>query len=237
MYGITNQLNSPQTQAIKNYSILAVDDDPHFRRGLITLLNFHNQSREQKLSIIGEADNGDQALKLTRSENPDLILLDLSLGENNKDGIETLIEIKKIAPLTKVLILSAHRQDKFIFRSMVAGACGYIIKDNLASQLFEAINTIIKGNIYLPPEVAASFFHLFRSHSANSLHSEPQLNLTEREKEVLQLLVEGKSNQKIANQLFVTVATVKAHLTSIFSKLEVNSRTQAIVKALKLDLV
>ncbi len=237
MYGITNLPNSFSTKSTVDYSLLIVDDDSYFRRGLTTLLNFHNQSRSQKFLVVGEAENSDQALQLTHNKNPDLILLDLSLGDKKKDGITTLIELKKISPKVKVLVLSAHRHDKFIFQAMQAGACGYVVKDTLTSQLLEAIDTIIKGNIYLAPEIATSFFHIFHLDSQKSLQSEQQFTLTVRERDVLQLLVEGKSNQKIANQLFVTVATVKAHLTSIFSKLEVKSRTQAIVKALKLGLV
>jgi DNA-binding NarL/FixJ family response regulator len=103
--------------------------------------------------------------------------------------------------------------------------------------LCTAISTVLDGQVYLSPEVATGFFHLFHFYAGRSLTASHKLNLTEREQEVLRWLVQGVSNEEIANHLYVTVATVKAHLTAIFNKLGVNSRTQAIIKALKLGLV
>ena len=241
MYGINSvQQDFLTKQSNKIYALLIVDDDLFFRQGLITLLNFYNQNKihQLSLSVVGEAENSEQAIALTQDKDPDLILLDLCLGENKKNGIDILIELKKMHCQAKTLVLSAQHRDKFIFQAMQAGASGYVVKDNLASQLLEAINTIIQGNIYLAPEIATSFFDVFHSHCEQDSHkSQPKFALTERETDVLALLVEGKSNRKIAAQLFITVATVKAHLTSIFHKLEVKSRSQAIVKALKFDLI
>ena len=124
-----------------------------------------------------------------------------------------------------------------MFRAMQAGANGYVLKDCIATQLCEAISTVLKNEIYLAPELATSFFRMFHFYTGRSLQASRNLHLTEREQEVLHWLVQGASNEDIAKHLYITVATVKAHLTAIFEKLGVNSRTQAIIKALKLGLV
>ncbi|BBD61866.1 two-component response regulator [Nostoc sp. HK-01] len=217
-------------------SILLVDDEPHFRKGIRTLLNFYTTSSSLGLNVIGEAASVEQAVKLTAEQHPTLILLDLELPPD--DGIMALQRLGELSYNGKVLILSAHQQDEWIFRAMQAGACGYVFKDQLATQLCEAITTVINNQVYLPPDVATAFFRLFHyytGHSLNSSHS--SIHLTEREQEVLNWLVQGASNEQIAGNLYITVATVKAHLTAIFDKLSVTSRTQAIVKALKLGLV
>ncbi|MEO0352785.1 MAG: response regulator transcription factor [Cyanobacteria bacterium P01_A01_bin.15] len=136
-----------------------------------------------------------------------------------------------------MLTLSAHREDEWIFRAMQAGAKGYIIKDKVTSQLHEALCTVLQDEIYLDPELATGFFRLFHANLGRHFQARAKIRLTEREQEVLDWLVQGASNEVIAKQLYITVATVKAHLTAIFDKLEVRSRTQAIVKAIKLGLV
>jgi DNA-binding NarL/FixJ family response regulator len=120
---------------------------------------------------------------------------------------------------------------------MQAGASGYVFKDRIATQLCDAIATILNDEVYLSPEVATHFFRLFHFYAGRSLQAKHTIHLTEREQEVLHWLVQGASNEEIAQHLYITVATVKAHLTAIFEKLKVTSRSQAIVKALKLGLV
>lgn len=216
-------------------SILLVDDEPHFRQGIRTLLNFYNNSSCIGLDIVGEAASVEQAVKLTAEQHPALILLDLELPPD--DGITALRRLGELPYNGKVLILSAHQQDEWVFRAMQAGAWGYVFKDQLATQLCQAITTVIDNKVYLPPEVATGFFRLFHYYTGHSLNSGNGIHLTEREREVLNWLVQGASNEQIAGHLYITVATVKAHLTAIFEKLGVTSRTQAIVKALKLGLV
>ncbi|AFZ24167.1 response regulator containing a CheY-like receiver domain and an HTH DNA-binding domain [Cylindrospermum stagnale PCC 7417] len=216
-------------------SILLVDDEPHFRQGIRTLLNFYNNSSGVDLDIVGEAASVEQALKLTAEQHPALILLDLELPPD--DGITALLRLGELSYHGKVLILSAHQQDEWVFRAMQAGAWGYVFKDQLATQLCQAISTVMDNKVYLPPEVATGFFRLFHYYTGHSLNSGNGIHLTEREREVLNWLVQGASNEQIAGHLYITVATVKAHLTAIFEKLGVTSRTQAIVKALKLGLV
>ncbi|MBD0364069.1 MAG: response regulator transcription factor [Coleofasciculus sp. C3-bin4] len=221
--------------SIQPISILLVDDEQRFRQGLRTLLGFYNANGDLRFDIVGEAASVDQALNLTVEQRPALILLDLELPPS--DGVTALIRLGELPYKGKVLVLSAHREDEWVFRAMQAGACGYVFKDRLATQLCEAIATVMRDEVYLSPEVATHFFRLFHFYAGRSLQACQAIHLTEREQEVLNWLVQGASNEEIAQHLYITVATVKAHLTAIFEKLAVNSRTQAIVKALKLGLV
>jgi DNA-binding NarL/FixJ family response regulator len=216
-------------------SILLVDDNQRFRKGLQTLLDFYTTDGVMRFEVVGEAASVDQALKLTVEQHPALILLDLELPPS--DGVTALIRLAELPYKGKVLVLSAHQEDEWIFKAMQAGASGYVFKDRIATQLCDAIATVMKDEIYLSPEVATHFFRLFHFYAGRSLQARNAIHLTEREQEVLQWLVQGASNEEIAQHLYITVATVKAHLTAIFEKLKVTSRTQAIVKALKLGLV
>ncbi|BBD70142.1 two-component response regulator [Nostoc commune NIES-4072] len=215
-------------------SIVLVEDEPRFRAGLLTLLNFYSNNGNAEFQVVGEADSMDAALNLIAQQQPNLLLLDLELAQG--DGITTLTRLKSLSYKGKVLVLSGHEEEEWIFRAMQAGAYGYVLKDRVATQLCDAIATVLNNQIYLAPEVSTVFFRLFHSYTQTTIDAAQGIHLTEREKEVLEWLVKGASNEQIASELYITVATVKAHLTAIFEKLKVNSRTQAIVKALKLGL-
>lgn len=216
-------------------SVLLVDDDARFRQGLQALLQFYSTNSNLKFNIIGEAASSEQAVRLVTEQHPTLVLLDMELG--SEDGIATLTELNKLNYKFKALVLSGHRENEWVFRSMRAGACGYVVKDELATQLFTAITTVLNHQIYLSPEMTTGFFQMFRFYAGQVLEVRSKLHLTEREQEVLHWLVQGASNEDIATRLYISVATVKAHLTAIFNKLGVTSRTQAIIRALKMGLV
>jgi DNA-binding NarL/FixJ family response regulator len=217
----------------RQLGVLIVDDEDRFRAGLVTFLGFVNIDRS--IDIVGEANNVDRALELAQQKQPDLILLDLELAES--DGITAMLDLKNIPYHGKILVLSGHQEDEWIFRAMQAGASGYVFKSRVATQLGEAINTVMRSEIYLPTEVASRFFRLFQAEADACGQTCQQLHLTKREREVLYWLTQGASNHQISQQLYVTVATVKAHLTSIFEKLKVTSRAQAIVAAVRLGLI
>ncbi|MGB6300575.1 MAG: response regulator transcription factor [Rivularia sp. (in: cyanobacteria)] len=216
-------------------SLLLVDDNEIFRQGLSNILDFYNKTNLLNIEVIGEANNVEQALKLTRKTSPNLILLDMELV--GSDGITALTCLKDIGYSGKVLVVSGHHEDSYIFQAMEKGAAGYMFKTQVINQLHEAINAVMQSNFYLPPEVTNAFLRRFQANSDSRYQKKHQLRLTQREQEVLELLTKGDSNEKIAEQLYVSVATVKAHLTSIFEKLGVSSRTQAIVTAIKLGIV
>ncbi|MEH2119259.1 response regulator transcription factor [Nostoc sp.] len=215
--------------------VLLVDDDQDFRQELHILLNFYSNNGQLPLEVVAEAASVDQAVNFATKKQPSLILLDLGLTSGN--GIATLMRLKEIGFIGKVLILSNHQEDDAIFIAMQAGAAGYILKNRLVTQLCEAIATALKSEIYLPTEVASGFFRRFWADSEASVLTRQKLQITEREQEVLHWLLQGDSNKKIAKRLYITVATVKAHLTSIFKKLQVTSRTQAVVTAFKFGLI
>lgn len=220
---------------VQTISVVLVDDEPKFRQGLKTLLGFYSASGSLQLTIVGEAASVDQVLKVVAEQRPALILLDLELVDS--DGITALQKLSTSGFKGKTLVLSAHREDEWVFRAMQAGAAGYVVKDRLATELCEAVTTVMRGEVYLSPELATSFFRLFHFYAGRTAQACQTVHLTEREQEVLHWLVQGASNEEISAHLYITVATVKAHLTAIFEKLSVTSRTQAIVKALKLGLV
>ncbi|NEP62580.1 MAG: response regulator transcription factor [Symploca sp. SIO2G7] len=215
-------------------SILLVDDHAEFRQGLRTLLSFFTDG-PATFEVVGEASSADQAVKMVKTHSPMITLLDMELAQGT--GLEVLRRLRNLKVDTRVLSLSAHREDKWIFQAMQAGAKGYVAKDKLATQLYEALRTVLQDEIYLAPELTTGFFRLFQSSSGRNTQAREKVHLTDREQEVLHWLVQGASNETIARELYITVATVKAHLTAIFEKLTVRSRTQAIVKAIKLGLV
>ncbi len=216
-------------------SVLLVDDDARFRQGLHALLEFYNANSAANLVVVGEAVSSEQALLLVQEQNPSLILLDMELSPGT--GLEILADLAELSHRAKVLVLSGHREDEWVFRAMRAGANGYVVKDDLVTQLGTAITAVLNHQVYLSPEVTTSFFQMFRFYAGQTIEANTSVHLTERELEVLHWLVQGDSNDEIATRLFISVATVKAHLTAIFHKLEVGSRTQAIIRALKLGLV
>lgn len=214
-------------------SILLVDDDPEFCQGIQTLL--HLEPTMHRVQVLGKVHSATEAIAWITKREPDLILLDLELGE--EDGITVLYHLQKNGFHVKVLVLSSHEEERYIFRAMQAGAKGYLLKRHIIHELFPAIVTILKSEIYVPPEVANIFFREFQAKQASYWQAQHQTDFTGREREVLIWLVQGAPNEEIAKHLYVSTATVKAHLTSIFKKLGVTSRTQAIIEALKRGLV
>ncbi len=219
----------------KTLSALLVDDDRHFRSGIRTLLSF-SQVQDRTINVIGEANRPDLALSLTEQYHPDLILIDMELIEG--DGLGLLQQLQNSKVSSKTLVVSGHQEDCWIYQAMQSGADGYVFKSQVSQQLLEAIASVMQNQIYLPPEVATGFFRRFQK---NQVLLPSQLGqsckLSQRESDVLYWLVQGASNDEVAKQLYISVATVKAHLTNIFLKLQVTSRTQAIVAAIKMNLV
>ena len=223
-----------RSEQTKTLSILLVEDDRRFRAGLRTLLDFY---REQGggCTVVGEASSVETAVSLTAQRHPDLMLLDMEL--ENGDGMAVLRQLQERQEEIKPLVLSAHQEEHWIYRAMQAGAMGYVFKPQLTRQLWDAIITVLRGEVYLPSEAATGFFRQFQAAHATPTIQAETCQLSNREVEVLLWLVRGASNEAIAKQLYISIATVKAHLTSIFEKLQVTSRTQAIVTAMKLGLV
>ena len=221
----------------RQYPVLLANKNREFRQGLRSLLTFYNHHASEAYVVVGEVVSGAQAVDITKHQHPGLVILDVHLEENWTTTIETLEKLQQLDPAPKILLIGDHPDPECLFAGMQAGAAGYITKAHLATELVAAINTIKAGKIYLGQEQVNDFFYLFQSHAKRGIEKCQRLQLSKREQEVLKLLAQGNSNEDIAKALFISVATVKSHFTSIFEKLSVKSRTQAIIRALRLGLV
>ncbi|AHA75185.1 response regulator [Bacillus thuringiensis] len=211
--------------------VLLVDDHTVVLKGLAFFL-----STQEDLELVGEANNGKEALVKVGETNPDVILMDLYMPE--MDGVEATVYIKKEYPNVKVIVLTSFSDQAHVLPALRAGASGYILKDVEPDQLVEAIRSAYKGNIQLHPDIANAL--LSQTLPVEEKEEEPSIQvdvLTARENEVLQLLAKGMSNKEIASVLVITEKTVKAHVSSILSKLNLSDRTQAALYAVKNGIV
>ncbi|MDA1678529.1 MULTISPECIES: response regulator [unclassified Bacillus cereus group] len=211
--------------------VLLVDDHTVVLKGLAFFL-----STQEDLELVGEASNGKEALVKVGETNPDVVLMDLYMPE--MDGVEATGCIKKEYPDVKVIVLTSFSDQAHVLPALRAGASGYILKDVEPDQLVEAIRSAYKGNIQLHPDIANAL--LSQTLPVEEKEEEPSIQvdvLTARENEVLQLLAKGMSNKEIASVLVITEKTVKAHVSSILSKLNLSDRTQAALYAVKNGIV
>ncbi|EOO15013.1 MULTISPECIES: response regulator [Bacillus] len=211
--------------------VLLVDDHTVVLKGLAFFL-----STQEDFELVGEANNGKEALVKVGETSPDVVLMDLYMPE--MDGIEATTCIKKEYPNVKVIVLTSFSDQAHVLPALKAGASGYILKDIEPDQLVEAIRSAYKGNIQLHPDIANAL--LSQTLPQEEKEEEPSVQvdvLTARENEVLQLLAKGMSNKEIASVLVITEKTVKAHMSSILSKLHLSDRTQAALYAVKNGIV
>ncbi len=188
-------------------------------------------TREPEFTIVGEASNGDEAVDLARKLKPDVILMDVAMPKLN--GIEATRQIKSFHPTVSILVLTAYDDEQYIFSVLSAGAAGYLLKDVGVSDLVEAIKTVYKGESVLHPNIAKKVLQKFRTGKIEAVEEPSADLLSEREITVLKLAAGGLSNNAIAQELHLSVSTIESHLRTIFSKLGVGSRTEAVVEAMK----
>jgi len=213
---------------LKKIKVLLVDDHTLLRQGLRKLLEL-----EPSIEVVGEAENGREAILKAEELVPDVILLDINMPGMN--GVEATSLLKKYQPDLKIIILTIHKDHEYVFEAVKAGASSYLLKDVSAQELVKAVEAAYRGESVVDPTIASrllkEFSRIFKGGGENS-----QDALTEREKEILKLLVQGLNNKDVAQKLFISEKTVKNHISNIFRKLEVTDRTQAVVKALKLGM-
>jgi len=204
--------------------VMLVDDHTMVRRGLATFLKVFDD-----LQLAGEAESGESAIQLCAEVLPDVILMDMSLP--GMDGATATHVIRQQFPQIQVIALTSFKEGKIIKNALEAGAIGYLLKDVSADDLVRAIRAANAGRATLSPEVAQALVETANQPPA------PGLDLTEREREVLALIVEGLNNTQIAGRLTVSSSTIKSHVSNILSKLGVASRTEAVTLALRNHIV
>jgi NarL family two-component system response regulator LiaR len=209
--------------------VLLVDDHAVVRKGLRALLE-----HESRVEVIGEADDGEQALRATERLRPDVILMDLEMPVMG--GIDATRQITSEHPELKVVVLTSHASEEDVFPALKAGAIGYLLKHSAPEEVVQAIQQAYLGETVLHPAIARMVLHeLHRPvHSGAAVTTDP---LSDRELDVLRLITRGMSNRDIADTLIVGEATVRSHVSSILRKLQLASRTQAALYALREGLV
>jgi len=218
---------------MKKLRLLLVDDQALFREGLRTLL-----ALQTDFEIAGEAANGEEAVALARKLVPDVVLMDLRMPVLG--GVEATRRITAEAPAARVIVLTTFEEDEEVFAALRAGAAGYLLKASPSSKLCEAIRLAARGESLLEPSVAAKVVAEFaRIGDREPRRSFPPLAepLSIRERDVLRLLAEGRSNKEIAGELGIAEGTVKNHMSNVLGKLGVLDRTQAALRARELDLI
>jgi DNA-binding NarL/FixJ family response regulator len=202
--------------------LLVADDHPLFRKGLRTLLGSVSD-----FTLVGEAETGADAVEKSLALQPDVVLMDLQMPGGS--GIDAIREIVAASPTTNILVVTLFEDDDSVFAALRAGARGYVLKDTDEDEMIRAIRAVGNGEAIFSPAVAKRVLAYF----AVSRREAPQLfpTLTEREREILRLLAQGKSNPAIAAELFLSSKTVANHVSNIFGKLQVADRAEAIIRA------
>ena len=206
--------------------VLLVDDHDLFRTGLRTLLE------EQGIDVVGEAADGAQALDIIQDAAPDVVLMDLNMP--GVPGVEATQRIVSVSPLTRVVVLTISDQDSDVLDAILAGACGYLLKDSSIQDLLRGIRSAALGESLISPNIAAKVLQRVRaSNTVPQATATVQAQLSDREIEVLKLIANGKDNAEIARELVISPKTVKNHISNILVKLQIDNRIQAAVYAVR----
>ena len=227
---MTEPVQEIERRTLDEIRVLLVDDHDLFRTGLRTLLE------EQDVRIVGEASAGTEAVRLVRELAPDVVVMDLNMP--GITGVEATRQITAIAPLTRVLVLTISDQDGDVMDAILAGACGYLLKDSSIQELMRGIESAGSGESIVSPAIASKMLQRIRASS-----SQPEIEriirseLSEREIEVLKLIANGKDNAMIAAELHISPKTVKNHISNILMKLQIDNRIQAAVYAVRSGIV
>jgi two-component system response regulator DegU len=227
----------------RNVRLIIADDHQLFREGVKRIINM-----EEDMEVIAECGDGIQVVELCNQNTPDVVLMDINMPLEN--GVVATERLRMIFPEVKVIILSIHDDESYVFETLRKGASGYLLKDMEAESLINAIRSVVSGHAYIHPKVTGKLINQLRRMTylddvgvvapsqaikeagMKYVHNDNS-PLTKREAEVLRLMAEGKSNKLIGESLFISEKTVKNHVSSILQKLEVDDRTQAVIAAIK----
>jgi two-component system response regulator NreC len=210
--------------------ILLADDHAILRDGIRALLN-----DETDLQVVGEADNGRQALEKAQSLRPDIVIMDI--GMPLLSGLEATRQIRRDVPDARVLILTMHQNEEYLAQVMAAGASGYVLKDVAGRELVAAIRQVAQGESFFSPSMAKTLSSLYLSSLEAEKTHDPYEDLTIREREVLQLVAEGFTNHQIAEMLSLSIKTIKTHRLHLMQKLDLHDRTELVKYAFQKGII
>ena len=226
---MSEPLQDEPTLALESLRVLLVDDHDLFRNGLRNLLE------EQGVQVVGEAGGGQEAIRSVRELAPDVVVMDLNMPQMG--GVEATRQITSIAPLTRVVVLTISDQDSDVMDAILAGACGYLLKDSSIQDLMQGIRAASVGEALISPHIAAKVLQRIRASGIDPHTAGRGPELSDRENEVLRLIANGKDNAEIAQELHISPKTVKNHISNILMKLQIENRIQAAVYAVRRGIV
>jgi len=218
------------TAGVEPVRVLVVDDQELFRRGLIMLL-----SGDTDIEVVGEASDGISATELAVKTAPDVILLDVRMPR--RTGVEACRGIKEAVPSAKIIMLTVSDEEADLYESVKNGASGYLLKDSSIEEVAQAIRVVNEGQSLISPSMAVKLIDEFKQMSKPEREQGPTLRLTERELEVLRLVAKGLNNREVAKELFISENTVKNHVRNILEKLQLHSRMEAVMYAMREKLL
>ena len=215
---------------MKKVKLLVADDHKIFRQGIKKLLE-----EEPDLQVVGEAADGRETIKKATELKPDVILMDIAMA--NLNGLEATKQIKKVLPDVKVIMLTMHKNEEYVLQSFQAGASGYILKEGAVEELVSAIRSIHQDKSVLSPTISKTLIDAYLRKMETGKTETPFDLLTDREREVLQLIAEGNTNREVAKLLFISVKTVEAHRAHIMQKLNIHEIAKLVKYAIQKGLV
>ena len=210
--------------------VLIVDDQELFRRGLMMVLG-----SEDEIEIVGEASDGDQGAELAALTAPDVVLLDIRMPR--RTGLEACSAIKAAVPSAKIIMLTVSDEEADLYDAVKSGASGYLLKDSSVEEVAQAVRVVADGQSLISPSMAVKLIDEFKQMSRPERDAGAGFKLTERELEVLRLVAKGLNNREIAKQLFISENTVKNHVRNILEKLQLHSRMEAVMYAVREKLL
>ena len=214
---------------MEKIKVLLAEDHTIVRKGIRSLLD-----SEDSIDVIGEAENGRDAVKKVEQLHPDIVLMDITMPVLN--GLEATRQIKKMFPEVKVLILTVHANEEYIFQVLKSGASGYLIKQAAPAELITAIQAARHGDAFFSPKISRKIIEEYNRQSEEEHGMSSFDKLSRREREVLQLIAEGKSTRKIADLLFVSIKTVETHRAHLINKLNIRSTAELTKYAIRMGV-